>query len=340
MNKITRRVALKAGAVAVLGAPLTLEAKETKQLTVGVVIPYEVGWFGAFKQGFDLVANKEGVKLVWQYHNYKADQETAAVQNLITLGVDGINVTAATADSAQYSCSLANEAGIPIQITESGVSAGKGKPVANIDFNWEQIYRFAVDHTRAELNGPLSVVYLSGVAGSPTITLAIKGLKEEVAAVKDVKLATDVQYADFATDKALNITKGLVQSGIKFNVALGVCQEVSEGIIQGLKEQNVARDKVTVVSINGGPMDVENFKRGDLDFAVSQSPSLHGMICAENLISYLKGKPYQTATYSPIAWVSAKTWQKDLIPWDMDASWLPVVKEFVQSGAYKPELRG
>jgi hypothetical protein len=45
-------------------------------------------------------------------------------------------------------------------------------------------------------------------------------------------------------------------------------------------------------------------------------------------------------TYSPIAWVSAKTWQKDLIPWDMDASWLPVVKEFVQSGAYKPELRG
>ena len=73
---------------------------------------------------------------------------------------------------------------------------------------------------------------------------------------------------------------------------MGVCQEVSKGIIQGLKEQNVARDKVTVVSINGGPMDEEPFKKGDLDFAVSQSPSLHGMICAENLISYLKGKPY------------------------------------------------
>jgi ABC-type sugar transport system substrate-binding protein len=332
-------VLLTAITVAVLGAPLTAETKEAKQLTVGVVIPYEVGWFGAFKQGFDLVANEEGVKVVWQYHNYKADQETAAVQNLITLGVDAINVTAATADSAQYSCSLANEAGIPIQITESGISAGQGKPVANIDFNWEQIYRFAVEHTRAELNGPLSMIYLSGVAGSPTVTLAIKGLKEEVAAVKDVKLATDVQYADYATDKALNITKGLVQSGIKFNVAVGVCQEVSEGIIQGLKEQNVARDNVTVVSINGGPMDVENFKKGNLDFAVSQSPSLHGMICAENLISYLKGKPYQTATYSPITWVSAKTWQKDLIPWDMDASWLPVVKEFVKSGAYKPELR-
>ena len=118
-------------------------------------------------------------------------------------------------------------------------------------------------------------------------------------------------------------------------MAVGVCQEVSEGIIQGLKEQNVARTRTTAVSINGGPMDVENFKKGDLGLRREPFPPLHGMICAENLISYLKGKPYQTATYSPITWVSAKTWQKDLIPWGMDASWLPVVKEFVRSGASK-----
>jgi ABC-type sugar transport system substrate-binding protein len=310
-----------------------------KQLTVGVVIPYEVGWFGAFKQGFEVIAKEEGVKLVWQYHGYKADQETSAVQNLITMGVDAINVTAATSDSAQYSCSLANDAKIPIQITESGIAAGKGKPVANIDFNWSQIYRFLVDNLRRDQKGPLSLVYISGFAGSPTITQAITGLKDEITKVKDVKLATDVQYGDYATDKSLNITKSLVQSGLKFNVAIGVCQEVTEGIIQGLKEQNIDRKKVTVISVNGGPMDVENFKKGNLDYAVSQSPALHGMICAENLISYLKGRTYQKQTYSPITWVSAKTWQKNLIPWDMNTSWLPVVKEFVKTGNYKPELK-
>jgi len=310
-----------------------------KQVTVGVVIPYEVGWFGAFKQGFEVVAKEEGVKLVWQYHNYKADQETTAIQNLITMGVDAINVTAATSDSAQYSCSLANDAKIPIQVTESGIAAGKGKPVANIDFNWAQIYRYLVDNLRKDQKGPLSLVYISGIAGSPTITQAITGLKDEITKVKDVKLATDVQYGDYATDKSLNITKSLVQSGLKFNVAIGVCQEATEGIIQGLKEQNIDRSKVTVISVNGGPMDVENFKKGNLDYAVSQSPSLHGMICAENLISYLKGRTYQKKTYSPIVWVSAKTWQKDLIPWDMNASWLPVVKEFVKTGNYKPALR-
>ena len=145
-----------------MDAPLTAEAKEAKQLTVGVVIPYEVGWFGAFKQGFDLVANEEGVKAGWQYHNYKADQETAAAQNLITLGVDAINVTAATADSAQYSCPSPTKPASPSR-SPSGISAGQGKPVANIDFNWEQIYRFAVEHIRGETNGPLSMVYLSAL---------------------------------------------------------------------------------------------------------------------------------------------------------------------------------
>ncbi|NPV54473.1 MAG: sugar ABC transporter substrate-binding protein [Firmicutes bacterium] len=318
---------------------ISIPAVSSKQLTIGVVIPYEIGWFGAFKQGFELVAKQEGVKLVWQYHGYKPDQETTAIQNLITMAVDAINLTAATPDSAQYSCSLANDAKIPIQITESGLAPGKGKPIADIDFNWEQIYRYIIDNLRKDEEGPLSLVYISGFAGSPPVLQYIKGLTDELKKVKDVKLATDIQYGDYATAKSLGIMKTIIQSGVKFNVALGACQEITEGIIQALKEENIPRDKVVVVSVNGGPMDVENFKTGDLDYAISQSPSLHGMICAENLISYLKGRTYQKKAYSPFIWVSAKTWQEKLIPWDMDVSWLPVVKEFVKTGVYKPQLR-
>lgn len=318
---------------------MNIPAVSSKQLTIGVVIPYEVGWFGAFKQGFELVAKQEGVKLAWQYHGYRADQETTAIQNFVTMGVDAINLTAATPDSAQYSCSLANDARIPIQITESGLAPGKGAPSADIDFDWEEIYRFTVDNIRRDEKGSLSLVYISGIAGSPTIVQGINGLTDQMKKVKDVKLATEIQYGEYATDKSLAIMKAIVQSGVQFNVALGGCQEITEGIIQALKEENVPRDKVKVISINGGPMDVENFKNGKLDYAVSQSPSLHGMICAENLISQLKGRPYQKKTYSPFVWVSAKTWRDDLIPWDMDLSWLPVVKEFVASGVYKPQLR-
>ncbi len=313
--------------------------EEEKELTIGYVIPYEIGWFAAFVQGFELVAAAEGVKTVRLHHNYSGAEENTAIQNIITMGVDGINVTSASPESAEYSARLANEAGIPIQVTESGVAEGKGKPFADIDFNWKEIYMTIAQNIRRDVDGDLSLINLQGFLGTPPVMLGIDGLTSEIKKLDNIKLATDVQDGQYATAPSLDITKALIQSGLDFNVAIGSCQEITEGIIQALKEENVPREDVTIVSVNGGPMDVENLKKGNIDYVLSQSPALHGMICAQNLISYLKGDTYQKKTYSPVIWVNQDTWEKDLIPWDVDESWLPVVREFVKTGEYKPELR-
>jgi ABC-type sugar transport system substrate-binding protein len=315
------------------------DGKKDEELTIGVVIPYEIGWFTAFHQGFELVANAEGAKVNWQYNNYKADEETKAVQNLITLGVDGMNITSVSPASAEYSCRLANEADIPIQITESGIAEGEGKPFADVDFNWFEIYHTVAESIRNDESGELKVIWIQGFAGTPPVMQGIQGFKEKIVDLDGIQLATDVQYGDYATAPSLDITKTLVQSGVEFNVAIGACQEITDGIIQGLKEENVALSDVAIVTVNGGPMDIENFKRGDLDYALSLSPGLHGMICAKNLIAYLKGETYQKKSYSPIVWVDRDNWEELLIPWDVDESWMPVVEEFVKTGKYKPELR-
>ncbi len=321
----------------VFASPVFAADRGKEELTIGVVIPYEIGWFTAFHEGFELVATLEGAKVNWQYNNYKAEDETKAVQNLITLGVDGMNITSVTPSSAEYSCRLANEADIPIQITESGIAEGKGKPFADVDFNWFEIYHTVAQSLRKDVPGDLSVIWLQGFLGTPPVMQGIKGFKEEIAKLDGIKLATEPQDGQYATAPSLDITKALVQSGLEFNVAIGACQEITEGIIQGLKEEN--RTDVTIVTVNGGPMDIENFKDGDLDYALSLSPGLHGMICAKNLISYLKGETYQKKSYSPIVWVNSDNWEELLIPWDVDESWIPVVEEFVKTGEYKPGLR-
>lgn len=322
-----------------LASPVFAESKDKGELTVGVVIPYEIGWFSAFHAGFELVAEAAGVKVNWQYNNYNPDDETTAVQNLITLGVDGMNITSVSPASAEYSCRLANEAGIPIQITESGIAEGKGKPFADIDFNWFELYRTVAQSLRNDVPGDLSVIWLQGFLGTPPVMQGITGFKDEISKLDGIALATEPQDGQYATAPSIDITKALVQSGLEFNVAIGACQEITEGIIQGLKEENVDLDDVTIVTVNGGPMDIENFKDGDLDYALSLSPGLHGMICAKNLISYLRDKTYQKKTYSPVIWVDRNTWEKDLIPWDVDEAWMPVVDEFIKTGKYKPELR-
>ena len=64
------------------------------------------------------------------------------------------------------------------------------------------------------------------------------------------------------------------------------------------------RSAVTVITVNGGPMDIENFKKGKLDYCLSLSPGLHGMICATNLLAYMNKQTYQKKTYSPIVWTT------------------------------------
>lgn len=310
---------------------------QAKQKTIGVVIPYEIGWFASFHAGFQTVADAQGVKVVFAYHNYQADKETEAVQNLITQGVDAINVTAVTPESAEYSCRLANEAGIPIQITESGIADGKGQPFADIDFNWADVYKTVAEGVRKDVKGDLNVIMIEGFAGTPPVMEGDKGFKDAIAGMKGIKLAAPAQDGQYATAPSLNITKTLIESGTKFNVAIGGCQEITEGIIQGLKEENMF-GKVTVVTVNGGPMDINNFLKGNLDFALSQSPGLHGMICAANLLAYLDKQTYQKKTYSPVVWVSKKDWKSKYLTWKVDESWLPLVYDFVKTGKYNPEM--
>ena len=316
------------------GSPLFAEGH-----TVGVVIPYEIGWFTAFHRGFEIVANNQGDKLVFAYHAYQADKETEAVQNLIAQGVDAINVTSVTPQSAEYSCRLANEAKIPIQITESGIAEGKGKPFADIDFNWFEVSKIVANGLRNDLKGDLNVLWLQGFAGTPPVMQGDKGFKDEIAKLKGIKLATAPQDGKYEVKASLDIAKTLVQGGLKFNVAIGACQEITDGIIQALAEENVPRSAVTVITVNGGPLDIENFKKGKLDYCLSLSPGLHGMICATNLLAYMNKQTYQKKTYSPIVWTTKDNWQQKLIPWGMDESWTPVVNEFIKTGQYKPELR-
>jgi ABC-type sugar transport system substrate-binding protein len=327
-------------AIVLIAFPLVGAERAKKQYTIGVVIPYEIGWFTAFHNGFQLAADQANVKLVFQYNNYKADDELKAVQNLITMGVDAINVTSVSPAAAEYSCRLANEAKIPIQITESGIAEGKGKPFADVDFNWFEIYRTVARGLRKDVKGDLSVVWVQGFAGTPPVMQGIEGFKDEITKLKGIKLATDVQYGNYATEVTLPLMKSVIESGVKFNVAIGACQEITEGIITAVKEEKVDRKSVTIVTVNGGPMDIENFKDGDLDYCLSLSPGLHGMICASNIIAYLDNKTYQKKSYSPIVWCGKSDWQQKLIPWGMDQSWTPVVDEFVRTGKYKPELRG
>ena len=194
--------------------------------TIGYVVPYKVGYFSSFVNSFESVAKAEGYKTIQLHHEYNAAKENKAIEDLITMGVDAIHVVSVSPASAEYSCRLANEAGIPIQVSDSGILEAKGKPFANIDFDWIDLYGTVARSIRKEVNGDLEVIWIQGFLGTPPVIMGIDGFQSALKELKGIKLATDIQEGKYATAPSLTITKGLVQSGVKFNVAIGACQEI------------------------------------------------------------------------------------------------------------------
>ena len=161
--------------------------------TIGYVVPYKVGYFSSFVNSFESVAKAEGYKTIQLHHEYNAAKENKAIEDLITMGVDAIHVVSVSPASAEYSCRLANEAGIPIQVSDSGILEAKGKPFANIDFDWIDLYGTVARSIRKEVDGDLQVVWIQGFLGTPPVIMGIEGFKGALKDLEGIKLATDIQ---------------------------------------------------------------------------------------------------------------------------------------------------
>ncbi|MFW6138804.1 MAG: sugar ABC transporter substrate-binding protein [Spirochaetota bacterium] len=312
--------------------------KPVSEMEIGYVVPYEIGWYKYYIQGFELVCEKNGVETVRLHNQYKPKMELDAVQDLITRGVDAINVTSPTPESAQHVCQLANEAGIPIQVTETTVAEGPGEAFARIDFDWYEINKVLIDKLREDVQGEIKIAYIAGMAGSAPVELMIQGMKAGIKEYDDVSLVS-LRYGDYKIDKSLNIMQDWLQAGLDFNVVIGACQEITEGAIQAINQSGVDPDSIVVVSTNGGPMDTQNIKDGEIDFCMSYSPGINGAIYARNMIAYLKGEKYQELAYGPYVWTSQDNYLEKYIPWNVDESWLPVVEQFVKTGEYDRSIQ-
>jgi ribose transport system substrate-binding protein len=315
-----------------------IEEKPVSEMEIGYVIPYEIGWYKFYVQGFEMVCDQYGVERVRLHNQYNPKMELDAVQDLITRGVDAMNVTSPTPESAQHVCSLANEAGIPIQVTETTVAEGSGDPFARIDFDWYEINLAVVDSLRKDVDGPLKIGYIAGMGGSAPAELMVQGIRDGAEKYDDVELVS-VQYGEYKIDKSLGIMQDWLQAGLDINVAIGASQEITEGIIQAINQTGTDPESVVVVTTNGGPMDTQNVKEGEIDFCMSYSPGMNGMIYAENLFAYLEDRTYQELAYGPYVWTSAEEYMERYIPWDVDESWLPVVDNFVKTGEYDRSLK-
>lgn len=321
--------ATTAAAAETTAAAVTTTTEQAKPLHIGNVMPYLEGWFGYFDSGFKLVLDKENVEITQILTNWEPEKEIQAVRDLIALGVDGISMVSGNPDASQTMCQLANDAGIPIQIVDSTLSEGTGKPFNVVEMDWYGIGEMMGNKIAENWPGA-KVVELSGLAGFGTVELQIEALKK---VEKDTGKYTRVQqeYTDYGIETSKNLMRDIIQSGKEFNVVIGGAQEMAEGAIQALEEAKLL-GKVVVISGNGGVLDEANFASKKLNAAVSEPVGFHGIVSAISILNFLKGNPPLEIVSTPFVWCTVDDWQKTLIPWEVDETWIPIAEEFVKTG--------
>jgi ABC-type sugar transport system substrate-binding protein len=300
-----------------------------EDLKIGYVMPYLEGWFGYWDLGWNIIMDKYGVDTETILTYWDPEKELQAVRDFITMGVDAISIESGNPDTAQVMCQLANEAGIPILIDSSSLSPGPGKPFFDISFDYGAMGALAAEKI-TEMWPGAKVLHMAGIAGFAPTEDQDESLKAGAEAGGYEFVGTE--YTGYQIEDSKNILRDTIASGKEFDVILCGSQEIAEGSIEALKSADIL-DDVIVIVVNYGPLDIENFDQGELDYAIGQSVGLHAMVAAAVTLNYLQGiEPFSPVAHLPFQWLTPENHREEGITWAVDESWIPVAEKYAKTG--------
>ncbi len=305
------------------------EAFDFGALKIGYVMPYLEGWFGYWDLGWNIIMDEYGVDTEAILTYWDSEKDLQAVRDFITMGVDAISIESGSADTAQVMVQLANEAGIPIMIDSSSLAPGPGKPFFDISFDYGAMGSLAAEKI-TEMWPGAKVLHMAGIAGFAPTEDQDMALKAGADAGGYKLVGTE--YTGYQIEDSKNILRDTIAGGKEFNVIVAASQEVAEGCIEALKSADML-DDVIVISVNYGPLDVENFEQGELDYAIGQSVGLHSMVAAVVTLNYLQGiEPFAPVAHLPFQWLTPENHKEEGITWAVDKTWITVAEKYAKTG--------
>jgi len=303
------------------------KAEKEKQIVFGYVVPGPDPWYGYARDGFLFAAKKRGVKVIVVNSDYDQEKEQANIDDLITQGVDGIDLFSFNPDGVQIAAQKCNKAGIPILAEMSHVAPGPGKVITDVEFDWRNMGVMKAKYY-AEKHPGEKVLVITGIIGQGPIDLLLDGLKATVKELGKNEIVS-IQPADYNREKAMNIMQNMLQSGKEFTLVDVHNEDMALGVVQVLKDAGVLNNPIHLITNNGMPEGLEAVKRGDFEATISTSPGVEGLVCFEALYRYVvMGKELPPKIMIPMTWITKEN-VDEAVSWVVDdRAYESVVKMF------------
>ncbi len=259
----------------------------------------ESDWRRAHTKDVKDEAVRLGIELKFSDAQQLQENQIKAVKNFIAQGVDAIILAPIIEDGWEPVLKEAKAAGIPVILSDRGVSAPEDLYVTRVGPDFVVEGRTAGEWLAKKLNGkPCNIVELEGTTGSAPANDRKKGFDEVVAKHPNMKIIKSAT-GDFKRVKGQEVMDAFIASeGKNIQAVFAHNDDMALGASQSLEAAGMKPGKdVIIVSVDGVRAALEAIKAGKSNCSVECNPLL-GKALLEACQKAAKGEilPKQIAT--------------------------------------------
>jgi ABC-type sugar transport system substrate-binding protein len=293
------------GAVAFAGAQKEKAAPAGgKQLTIGFdAMNVAFTWMKFAHDAMVKKAGELGIKFIVYDSENDVAKQTANMEDLVALGVDGIVVNPIDVSSLVPAINKAAKTGIPVATFDrAAVGADYTFYVGCDDVAGG---RMIADFVAKKLGGKGKIILITGSPGSSPQLDRSKGFKEQLAAKYPGLTIAFEQTGEFFREKGMQVMEDAITAVPDFNAVVCQNDDMMMGAIQALKSAGIPRSKYVLVGYDGVPDGLRAVRDGLADctvqYPIGQAPEV-----LERLVRYLRGEKPAQKDYEMPPWIITK----------------------------------
>jgi len=281
-------------------------APAPKRIVIGLTLPgLKFPFFVTMKNDFDQLAAKLGVAVVYIDGQDDSAAQTAAMETLISMKVNGIVISPETTDSLTPAIDAAVKAGIPVATVDR--KSTSTKVLVHIGADNVEGGRAAGRYIAEKLNGTGNIIELEGTPGASPAIDRKKGFDEVIAKYPGLKILVS-QEASFDRAKANSVMENLMQAYPNFDAVFGANDEMIIGAIEAMFAAGTDPSTKVTAGYDATADAFAYLRKGQLGATIDQFPGKQSAQALQYLLDYIKTKklPPQKVIYlSPQADTSA-----------------------------------
>ena len=305
MKKFWALLTIAAMAATMMISSVAVAAEEEAEpYKIGVSVPtMEMTFFAFMEEELNNAYPTDKAEVTLYDGEDNQEKQNSDVEDMITMGYDGIVIIPITVEGAIPAIEYANEKGVPVICVDREITPDTG--VETIGFVGSD--HVPMGEGAAELmvealekmfpdNETWKVVEIEGTQGASATLKRGEGIHH----VFDENPKVDViaqMDGQFLTTTALTIAEDYLTSVDDLNGFICHNDDEAMGCLQALKNANRVGD-VAIVGIDGTKVCVEAIAAGEIQGTIIQYPA---MVClgVETMVKYLDGEEIEYTNYYP-----------------------------------------